>query len=394
MFGWLSRNKPNLNFAWIKAKTEELSGLSDWGDEQGLKNLEVLLESFRTEAACPLIARREFQGMVVHYAMQRLAIVDLLKKHPEIEDIPVEKPVFIAGLPRTGTTLLHRLMGADPAGRPLLLWEATSPLPPPQPETHLKDPRIDEVNANLAGFYQMAPQFKMMHPQQAQAPDECGPFFMRNFVSLNFAGMFNLPSMLEYLTHIDMRPSYRLHKQQLQILSWKFPKQHWVLKEPSHLVYLDALFDVYPDARILLTHRDPLDVVASNCSLNCYARYVSSHGACSNPKEIGPWQLGLLGVGWDRNTEMRKHLDPKRIYDVSYRRMLKDPIAEINQIYGYFNQTFTQEARTNMQTWLEQNRQHKHGKHHYSLEQFGLSKESVQKGFTSYYKTYDSFIKE
>ena len=267
---------PKLDAPSFLAEAERRAGLSDWGDGRFRKGLEILIASFEEQDSAHTFGRVFFREYCVRLLVNRLKIQADLKRHPEILEVPIRRPLIITGLPRSGTTFLHRLMSEDPAGRPLLFWEALEPSPPPRAETRRTDPRIARARKSVKTLYALAPQLAATHLYDAEAPEECNNLFGHELAAGFLAFIFDVPRYAVWLVDQDLVENYRSFRRQLQLLSWRCPGDYWVLKAPPHLFALDAVLAVFPDACIVQTHRDPLQVIPSVCSMSAGFRGITS----------------------------------------------------------------------------------------------------------------------
>ncbi len=359
-----------------------LDRASEWCDpvylEPHIKEaLTVLVSEFGKSNPAPQTVE-DFESVCVFHVVGALKVAEILKASPEIMDKPVVKPLFITGLPRTGTTFLQRLLAQDPNGRPLLAWEATQPTPPPTPETYQSDPRIKDYQE---GMEYVPSEIQAVHYSAATAPEECALLFNLQFHSTIFFMRFGLPAVRQWFLNADFKAAYGFYKKTLQLLDWHFPKHHWVLKAPSHLMFLDPLLANFPDACIVRTHRTPLEAIPSGMSLN--AKLV----ATGNPvdlEKLGRQTLGgyanRLKIGMaPRNAAQESH-----IFDVGYKALLADPIGVVRQICDRFGYEFNQTFEDNLIRYIEANPKGKHGKHNYCLQHFGLTEAQVLEVCGSY----------
>lgn len=358
------------------------TGLSDWGDESFRIPLRILLESLEKEADLNFIGRYLLRDRCIRLLVNRLRIQADLKRYPEILQVPVQRPLFILGLPRTGTTLLHNLLAQDSSSRWLRCWELFNPSPPPERETSENDPRVEDVKKLIRSYNYLAPKLASAHYLNAIGPEECNQLFEHEFTGLIFELSADVPSYVKWLIAHDMVGPYRSFREQLQLLAWRYSGEYWLLKAPAHLLNLDALLSVFPDACIIQTHRDPLKVIPSLCSLSAIAREIYSDRV--DLKVIGEHWLNRLAIGLEREMQVRESANFAQFYDVNYNDLVRDPIHTIHQIYEYFGYEFKPQFEKNMKSWLSQNPQHKHGIHRYSLEQFGLQPVEVSQRFAKY----------
>ena len=289
-------------------RARRLTGLADFGDPFFREPMRVLLDSFETEAELTMLGRVIARTDVVRLLENRLRMTDVLTHYPEIAEGEVRQPIFIVGLPRTGTTILHELMAQDPANRVPMTWEVMHPWPPPTRETYDSDPRIAIVDQHFSGVDRLIPRFKRMHPMGAQLPQECVALTAHDFASMLFSTTHWVPSYQAWLDRADLRWVYAAHRRQLQYLQWRCPADRWVLKSPGHLWALDALLAIYPDARIVQTHRDPLKVIASLANLVALLRSMSSDRI--DRDAIGAEWTARLADGMQRSMEVRDRLPP------------------------------------------------------------------------------------
>ncbi len=390
LLGKLFPGWPRITAARTMRAARRQTGLDDWGEVPFEEGLRRLVASFRREAGAHVFARRAFRDMCARQAAVRLEIQDWLRREPGIAETPVTAPVFVVGLPRTGTTLLHNLLSLDAAARPLLYWEQETPAPPPDPERHNGDPRIKASERGLGQLMRLAPELPAVHNMAARAPEECNGLLENCFASHRFFLIHNTPSYMDWLRDADLRGVYGFHKRQLQMLSWKFPARRWTLKAPSHLFYLDDLLAVYPDANIVIAHREPAQALPSICSLALMFRRLSN--PASDPLLAGRQLPALLAHGWQKAMAVRRRVDSARFLDISYRRLTAEPVQTIRDIYDHFGLAYSDAMETAVNRWLADNRQHKHGVHRYSLDQFGLTDDGVRGLFAEYRREYGDLL--
>jgi len=367
------------------------SGVDTIFDDSFIEPLNVLVKNANQQPSFTLSGRLLFRGLLIHRVRNRLQIDATLDANPEILKQPVGQPIFIAALPRTATTLLHRLFAQDSAIRVPLFWEMQYPCPPPEPETSATDPRIARVGRELAIFNHLVSQMKAIHEMGPSFPEECIMLFANDLIGDYFTSLCDLPAYEEWLFGQDFRTLYERHKKQLQLLQYRYPQKRWVLKAPSHLRALRTLAQVYPDACIIQTHRDPGEIVASASSLFATTRSFFHHNIHS--ETMGKRTLEMLGRMLDQSMADRQQLEQSsnsrvRFVDVKYKDFIKQPIETMRSVYEQCDLAWTSSIEHQITTHLKENRQHKHGKHKYTLEQFGLEKEQVAKRFAAYNKRF------
>lgn len=324
--------------------------------------------------------------------LSRLAAIDLeRRRHPEIANVVIDRPVFILGLPRCGTSLLHALIGEDPAVRTPMSWEVAQPSPPPEAATFAVDPRAraydDFVSRTFVGKWS---DMLKAHPIGAWVPQECGMILETSFQSINPLTIFRIPAYYPWYLGHDNRFAYEVHRMWLQHLAWRNPRKRWVLKVQEHAFHLPELFDVYPDALLVQPHRDPVAVQASICRLIEVLRSTSFEH--QDRAELGEELLHLWHDGQVRMMAYRRANPGVKIHDMSYRKLVADPVAAVRQVYGFANIDFTEETRSGVERWLAHNPAGKHGKHAYALQDYGLNEKQVRDLYSSYINAYGMYL--
>ncbi|MGE0323146.1 MAG: sulfotransferase [Polyangiaceae bacterium] len=359
------------------------TGLQDFGDESFLPPLERLLHGIRTESSLTptgaLITRTRLLGVLEN----RLRLEALYAEHPEIEAQQIREPIIIAGLQRTGTTLLHRLLASHPRLRWLAAWEALSPVPGPG-----VDRRLSKAQFAERALRYLSPAFFAIHPVEAEAPEEEVLLLDYSFRSTVAEATLRVPSFSRWLESADQLPAYRYLERLLKALQWQHPKERWVLKTPHHLEWLDTLLHVFPDAKIVQTHRDPTRTLASFCSMIWHGRAVFSDRV--DAAEIGhDWERKTLRMV-TRGSEVRggHRKGTEHFLDVYYQELMRDPTAELERISDFAGLAWTASDRAKLQQARGHNQQNKHGVHKYRLEDFGLSAERTRERFADYIERY------
>ncbi|MFP6605699.1 MAG: sulfotransferase, partial [Myxococcota bacterium] len=318
------------------------TGLSDFGPDTFREPLEHLIASLEADAGLTAlgydIAAQQLTGALEN----RLRLNECIAREPEITRGEITRPVFIVGMPRTGTSILHELVAQDPNVRVPLTWEVTSPTPPPETASYASDPRIRECNESLAGTDRLIPGFRKMHRMDAQLPQEDVSMTSLEFTSMLYEASFRLPSYTAWFHRdADMRPAYRLHRRFLQVLQWRCPADRWILKTPGHLWALDSLLAEYPDACLIQTHRDPLQIVSSLTSLLTTLRALASDRV--DPHDIAREWSELNAQAYDASIEARESglIAPDQVIDIHFHDFMADPFAQIQRIYAKFGLDYT-----------------------------------------------------
>lgn len=375
----------------IIAGARAQTGLTDYGDPAILDGLQRLLDSYANEARFTERGSQMAHADLVTYMAIRMRIEGWLADHPELLEAPIEKPLFVFGLPRTGTTLAINLLAADPARRAFLRWEAYDPTPPAQPEELHAGPRYQAMQDKTQMALKFMPQIAAIHYEDADSPTECQFLMTPSFCSQVYESQADIPSYRQWFLHeADYRPAFRHHKRTLQVLQ-QHAKGAWTLKNPWHPLYLDALHETYPDARLVMTHRDPADVVGSICSLIKEVRAIYSDTV--ELKGIGETFMETFEIMIARANAFKAKHGAQAIHDVQYAEMTSDAIGTVKRIYERFGEEYTPAAAAAMASYMAENEKGKHGKHSYDLAEYGLSKEAVRERFKSYIEDYDIPVK-
>lgn len=377
----------NLSKDSLLKSARRRTGLSDLGRYFSREGFQILLQSLEKDANLHILGRRGIRRECLRLLCNNLRIQDDLKHHPEIVKGPIRRPVFIVGLPRTGTTLLHNLLACDPSARAPLMWELYHPSPPPTTETRTSDPRIAIAKRRVRRLLKVAPHLTLIHPMDPEGPDECFHLFKNSFMSPAFMMMANVSRYLRWLYAQDMVPAYRYYRKQLQLLQWRCPGDHWILKSPSHLPFLDSLLSVFPDACIIQTHRDPLKIVPSFCSLVLTGWRMSSDRI--DLKEVGNQCLKNLGVSVDRGMATRESARKNHSFDLQYRDLIADPIGSVHRIYRHFDLNSGSQMQKRMELHLYATRRAGKGIHRYALDTFGLKAAEMKQIFSAYVRKFN-----
>lgn len=374
----------------LMTKAVEQAGSSDFGGDDFREGLRRFAASAESEAGLTLLGRLMVQQYTVGNLVNRLQLVDWRKRHPEVEHEKIVAPLFIVGLPRTGTTILHALLEQDPANRSPLFWEVQFPVPPATPKTWGNDPRIARDEKILRQLYRLVPGFEAMHPMSATMPQECVAVFTMCFMSEQLQVQFDVPSYQAWLDEQDMKPTYEFHKRFLQhAQSGGVRGRRWVLKSPAHLHLIDTLLAVYPDARIVHTHRDPIQVCASVASLTATLRGASSDSV--DFKRIGRQQVDWWAKLLDRSLEQRKRLAHRsdRFFDVRMSETVADPLDVVRRMYAHFGYPLSPEVEADMAAFMAKHARDKHGSHTYAAADFGIDPDRDRPAFQKYIDYFD-----
>ncbi|MFP5256673.1 MAG: sulfotransferase family protein [Acidimicrobiia bacterium] len=358
------------------------TGLADFGSDDHLEPLRVLLSSLEQDAQLTFVGRVAARSQVITLLANRLRMQDWWTRHPEILTQPVAGPVFVVGLPRSGTTLLQQLLACDEDNRSLLFWEATRPAPPPDRETYESDPRIAAAARAQRVLDYVAPEANRLHPVGAQLPTECVSLLAHSFASLELGAINRVPAHLEWCLQADLAPHYRYFRAQLQLLQWRCPGARWTLKSPAHLLALDALFEVFPDARVVWLHRDPATSVTSHCSLVSVLHAIGSDAV--DRQGIGREWSHVWGEAVTRALQVRA-VRRTAVHDVAYADLVGDPVGTVAALYAWMGVDLHPASAQAMRSFLVEQNHHHRGVHRYAPEDFGLDAQALRSGpFAAY----------
>jgi len=361
------------------------TGLTRFDSDSYREGLGILLAD-ANRVRYPEAGVQRFRGALIGALATRLKTTAYLEQHPQLLERPIERPVFVFGIPRTGTTLLSNLLAADPARRSPLTWEIDDPVPPPMSATLYNDPRalarLEQERKMLAARPEMGKYYR----NSAIYPNECMFFMQSDFKALIWEGRGRLPNYRDWLfDQADLTSTYRYHKRFLQLLQADAPGI-WNLKQPSHGLWIETLLKIYPDARLVWAHRDPLAATASFCSLMRMG--ASAFGLQPDAAWLAenyPWQAVQHA---NRIMNSRERLGHDRMIDVHYADLMRDPIPTMRKLYRALGDEFTAAAEGGMRAWIADNPQGKFGKHEYALAQFGLTPDGVRSMFERYLSRY------
>ena len=361
------------------------AGCDDFGADDFRAGLDALCASADDEELLHTRGRAELQGTLIHALVSRLEFVALAESAPGLARVPPRRPLLVAGLPRTGTTLLHRLLSLAPEARHLPLWLCLKPLPPPEEREWRgeADPHARRKTAAAVVDASMSrdPELAAIHPMHADAPEECTHLFRATFSTWQY---FITSPLLGYATWFleqDQHAAYRFFRTQLSLLQSDLGGTSWVLKAPQHWGCLSEVLDVFPDADVVCTHRDPARVLGSWCSL--LQHLWSQKSSTISARDIGASQLEVLARSTERALTARA-AGGGRIVDVSFEALVADPIGCVRRIHERTERELTDAHVRAMERWLAENPRDKHGRHRYAAADFGISDAQLADRFADY----------
>jgi len=374
------------NVEVLLSAAQEQTGLSDFGEPPFKDGLEVLAESVNNEAenlkAKPEMLEFERQE-VIDRLCQRLKLIEDRKQNPAIASKKIVKPLFVIGLPRTGTTHTHHLLSLDPANRYTSFWELLRPSPPPEAVSYYNDPRIAEVNEVLHSAGLTEENLGPMHAFSSTNPEECQYIFEYAFRSQNQSAKIQKPLFSTWLAQADMVPAYQLHRMFLQHLQWRCPGERWILKSPQIITDIKALLEVYPDAVFVVTHRDPKTMFPSLLSI-CNALHDLYHDGLDRSLETRKWLDILPRATRELVAISRDHRYRDQFVHVTFSELTSDPVTVVEKIYDHIGAPFTAETAQFIEQHMTANPRYKLGKHRYNLEEFGLTEAIIEEEFSDY----------
>lgn len=359
------------------------TGLEDFGEPSFREGLERLVSSADAQGRLNERGQGLLQHQVIDLLSRRLEVEHWYALHPEIDAQEIVAPLIGLGLPRTGSTAFSFLLAEDPAVRSIRAWEHASPCPPPTTETEHDDPRIAAQRVSMEYMDQFSPRFKAMLPRSVDAPSECQNYMGQDFKSQVFQASFRIPDYVNWLNYkADLVPTYKYVKRILKLLQWRCPPHRWRLKNPSHIVFVDALDQVFPDARYWMTHRPISSVIPSVTDL--YAELSRPNTDDLDLKYISDMNMEWTELGMNRVFAFRDRGNNDRFFDVDFATFQRDPISAIERLYAFIGEPFTEETRARMIEWRRNSPRDKHGSHEYDAASLGIDLDALAARFAFY----------
>jgi hypothetical protein len=362
----------------LMAAAATATGLEDFGPDDFLPALEVYCRALNRDEQLSYLGRYAARRMDTKLLADRLLIQETLKKDPDIAREEIKAPILIFGNPRSGTTLLQRLLAQDPRFRVMLAWESYFGTSPPQPSSYQDNPQIRQTEGLLGLVAKSSPAIFVAHPMAPKLPEECWFLLERQFIRPLYSFFLEIPDYWDWLldrSWDDLARDLLYYRLQLQILQRPFGETRWVLKSPVHAHFLIPFSRVFPDMRFVECHRDPVRALPSLCSLGAARK--AGYYSFIDFKALGQKAFGTWDVGLTRIMNARAELGEERFSDVSFSRLMEDPIHAVEELYGSLGLELSSEAREKMAQFLETQREGTHTKHRYTLEEFGLEEAAV-----------------
>jgi hypothetical protein len=368
----------------IVAEAQEAAGAERFASDSYREGLELVVDEIERSATLSERGRTTLQRTAVHCLVNRLKIDDYLRTHPELLERPIERPLIVLGMTRTGTTLLIDLLAKDPSRRPLLKWEALDSVPPPHRETMHEEPRMLELKERQDRALAAGKGNAHIHWEEADGPTECIYIMAQDFRAAYWStALAHSHRYKDWLKTTDMRPAFVHHRRLLQLLQHHYTGE-WTLKSPEHAMHIDALMALYPDAKIVVTHRDPVETIGSSCGLITSFRERFHSGT---PAELTDDVLEIQTEYAYRPIRYRERHGCEW-FDIQYPDLVRDPVRVVHELYEFYGQTLSPEAERRMREHVAANPQGKFGRHGYDLEKFGLTEQQVRDTFAEYVEYY------
>lgn len=371
----------------IVQRARETAGLEKFDSMSFMEGLEIAADAVDANPLRTDAGRQFLEQLFVRNLATRLKVADYAARNPEVRAEKIVRPVFIMGMPRTGTTMVSYLLGADHARRSLLRWEVAEPVPPPTPDTLYANPVIDAMEAFDRQLRESGKSFAALHYEAPAGPTECTFVMAHDFKSLFVEAVVAHRSYSDwYLNRADLQSAYDYHRLILQVLQSRAPGP-WALKLPSHTLGIRTLLKTYPDARIIWTHRDPYKAMSSlmsligNSQLLTLAESDRDHIRRTYPEQMRQHLIRPMEVMGEQSS------DP--FYHLHYADLMRDPLGQMRKLYAWLGDDYTPEVEAAMNGWLAANPQGRFGKHAHDFSKFGVRKEELTPFFEDYLATFD-----
>lgn len=360
----------------------EQTGLEDFGDPVYLEGLRVLLGVYDGDCDLTPVGAIGAKYKLVHVLKQRLRAEQAFKEHPSILTRPIERPLVITGLIRTGSTALHYMMAQDPGRQALPYWLAEHPQPRPPRATWAAHPDFHESKTFIDMMYQASPELKAIHFMAPDWPEECGHLMAQNFTDDYWECAFRAPDYVKWYEGSNLVPTYERHKKLIQWIGSTHPERPWLLKYPVHMKNLQSFLSVYPDACVVWTHRDPTRIMSSYASLLAGFRSLNVNHV--DKDDIVREQMEVWASGAERGIEVRARYPSEQFYDLHFADFVADPVGSVRRIYEHFGFAWTEPCEAALQEWNAANPQERHGKHAHSLDEIAVRREEMLERFSRY----------
>jgi hypothetical protein len=380
---------------WIEPLHEiamENTGLQNFGDDKSyLIGLRVLLEQQDTESDLQIPIGYSLK--LIHMLEQRLLAEQRFKTNPKILESKIERPLVITGMVRTGSTAMQHLAGGDHQRQHLQYWMSEYPQPRPPREEWAAHPDFQQSQKRIDGMYKRVPETRSMHHAAADLPDECGHLLAQTFTDEYWQICSKVPLYNEWYEQCDMVSSYKQHKKLLQMIGSNEPDKPWTLKYPVHLKHLKSFLKIYPDARIIWTHRDPASVLSSYTNMNATNRAMSVRPETLDRNDLLREQMEVWANGTERALEIRKQFPDSQFYDVHFNDYVADPVKQMKNAYTHLGLDWNPDVEKGMSDWHQSHPRDKHGTHkHQNSTPLDISSEQIRERFAKYISAFNVHV--
>ena len=373
-----------LDSAQIIAAAEQRVGITDTDPRVIRQNLDQLVAAINHDQSLPEQGEAIALQSLIDRTADRLTARKWLQEFPEIAEQEIANPVFLTGLPRSGTTFFQYLFDRDDRFRLIRSWEGITPFPPPGFDPESVKLRKVEEEARRSQAMPEIEGLAAMHLMDPDGPEECHVFMEQAYGAVGSYNLYNVPSYFAYLkTELDFSEVYRVHKRQLQLLQWRLPQPRWVLKYPGHFIATDSILELHPNARFVMTHRDPVQTLASLCKLTTALRS-AWYGEPQDPQLVGRQMLDFVQFHIDRIMKFTRGAEADHFTHVDYYRLLENPSQVMTEVHASLGIDTPQAVREAVAQWHLDNPKGARGSNPYALEQFGLKADVVAEQFRDY----------
>jgi len=371
---------------WLHETAAAQAGLDDFGDDYYLGGLRVLLEALDNDLKLDDNGRHRITGLILSVLVSRLYSQKGWRENPECLKTSIRQPLIVTGVPRTGTTVLQRLLSLDPRSQGVAYWLSRAPMVRPARERWERHPIFQSTKAGLDATYQAHPEVLLIHEILADEVDEDFNLLTQDFVNNTFPAMVPIPTYDRWWRAQDETRTHLRFVDNLKLIGYAEQDKGWVLRNPGHILSIDAVMTAFPEGWIIQTHRDPVKAIPSVCSLIMYGQR-DTLGAQADPAKCGRRELELWSVGVKR--AMKAHDEhPERFYDVQFDELNRDPIGVVRGIYSWVSMTLEPAVEEMMRKWLDAHAGAKPGFHRYALEDFGLTEDMIRRDYREYMERY------
>ena len=362
----------------LLATARRNTGFDDFGSDEWREGFHVFLKALEEEADLHLLGRLMTRSDILRWLEARLGIEAAYARHPEIDDEVIEQPVIVTGLPRAGTSILFELLAQDSQFGSPRNWEMLFPYPPPEAASYHSDPRIERCQHLVTQWSRVVPTYAAMHEMGANIPNECIVAMSCTFLTENLPGQYQIPSYNAWFYQQDLGYAYAYYKRMLKLLQWRNPRRHWLLKAPSHLGNLPVLFRTFPDARVVMTHRDPIVAQASVTNLlgTLYWMRSSQPFDASAFENLMTPEAGAARLDGVVDLLLAGAVPTERIHSFLYAQLVEQPLVALEALYREMGLALEPAALAAMQDYLRAKPQGKFGRHRYSI---GEQEENARK---------------